>query len=43
MRTTQKILNGGKVTIPKVIRKELGVEEGDVVEVEFTEVHADDE
>jgi AbrB family looped-hinge helix DNA binding protein len=43
MRTTQKILNGGKVTIPKVIREELGVGEGDVIEVEITQVSGDGE
>lgn len=43
MRTTQKILNGGKVTIPKVVREELGVGEGDVVEIEVRGVNSDGE
>ena len=32
MRTTGRIVGSGKVTIPKTIRDELGLEHGDVVE-----------
>jgi len=31
------VTNGGKVTIPKLVREELGIEKGDVVEIEVME------
>lgn len=35
MRTTRRIVGNGKVTIPKTIRDELGVDDGDLVELEI--------
>lgn len=37
MRTSAKVLPGGKVTIPKHVREELSIEEGDVIEIEVPE------
>lgn len=34
MRATVPVSDGGKVTIPKVIRDELDIESGDVIEVD---------
>lgn len=35
MRTTVKVGAQHKITVPKVIREELEIEEGDVVEIEI--------
>jgi len=37
MRTTVKISSQGKVTIPKQIRDEMGLEKGDMVELQVSE------
>jgi len=34
VRATVNVIDGGKVTIPKPIRDELGIEQGDTVEIE---------
>lgn len=38
MKTTQKIISAHRVTIPRTIREELGVAEGDVVELDIRPV-----
>ncbi|MFW6153139.1 MAG: AbrB/MazE/SpoVT family DNA-binding domain-containing protein [Halobacteriota archaeon] len=42
MRASVRVYNGGKVTIPKTIRDELGIEEGDAVEIDVVGVAADE-
>ena len=34
MRTTTRLFNGGKVTVPAQIREEFDVEDGDLVEID---------
>ena len=38
MRTTARLINQGKVTIPATIRNELDVEDGDLVELDVRPV-----
>lgn len=38
MRTTTQLFNGGKVTVPSQIRRALGVEDGDLVEIDIRPV-----
>lgn len=38
MRTTTKIRQRGRVTVPQPIREELGLDEGDIVEIEIRPV-----
>lgn len=38
MRTTVKVGAQYKITIPKTVREEMDLEEGDVVEIEVTTV-----
>lgn len=42
MRTTRRIVGSGKVSIPKVIRDELDVEDGDLVEIDVRTVNQSD-
>lgn len=37
MRATVKMIDQGKVTIPKPIREELDLEKGDLVEIDVVE------
>lgn len=36
MRTTVRTFNNGKVTVPVQIRDELGIQDGDLVEIEVS-------
>jgi bifunctional DNA-binding transcriptional regulator/antitoxin component of YhaV-PrlF toxin-antitoxin module len=38
MRATNRLFNGGKVTIPSTIREEYDLEDGDVVEIDVRPV-----
>lgn len=38
MRTTMKIVGNGKVTIPKIVRDELDLGQGDIVELDVRPV-----
>lgn len=38
MRTTARLIANGKVTVPSQIRNELGVEDGDLVEIDVRPV-----
>jgi len=38
MRTTVKVIQGGKVTIPAAVREELEIEKGDVIEIEVSKL-----
>lgn len=38
MRTTMRLINNGKITIPSHIRDEYGLEDGDLVEADITPV-----
>lgn len=38
MRTTAKLFNRGKVTVPAQIRQALGVKDGDLVEIDVRPV-----
>lgn len=38
MRTTTQLFNNGKVTVPAQIRRALGVEDGDLVEIDVRPV-----
>lgn len=41
MRSTVPVSDGGKVTIPKVIRERLGIQSGDVVEIKVRTVEGE--
>ena len=41
MRTTARLINQGKVTIPATIRDELDVEDGDIVEIDVRRVEGE--
>ena len=38
LRTTRRLFNNGKITVPAPIRDELGICDGDLVEVEIQRV-----
>lgn len=38
MRTTTKLINNGKVTIPAQIRRALEIEDGDLVEIDVQQI-----
>lgn len=38
MKTTMQLFNGGKITVPAPIRRELGVEDGDLLEIDVQPV-----
>jgi AbrB family looped-hinge helix DNA binding protein len=38
MRTTTRLFNGGKVTVPAQIRKAFDIEDGDLVEIDVRPV-----
>ena len=38
MRTTMRLFSNGKVTVPAPVRNELGVEDGDLVEIDVRPV-----
>jgi len=42
MRTTRRLFNRGKVTVPATIRDEYDLEDGDIVELEVRPVEKDD-
>lgn len=43
MKATVDVLGQGKVTIPAPIRRRLGIEEDDSIEIEVTEVYKDND
>lgn len=38
VRTTAQLISGGRVTISQPIRNELGVKEGDLIEIEIRDI-----
>lgn len=38
LRTTMRLFNNGKITIPAPIRDELGIRDGDLVEIEIQRI-----
>lgn len=43
MRTTTRVISGGRVTIRRPLRTELGISEGDLVEIEIHQVNTDEQ
>jgi len=41
-RFEKRVVSGGRVTIPDAIRKDLGIREGDIVDVKIIEVEHTD-
>ena len=42
MRTTTRLINNGKVTVPSQIREEYGLSDGDLVEIDVLPVEVED-
>jgi len=41
MEFTQKVISGGRITIPEFIREAMQIEEGDILKVEIEKVEGE--